>query len=67
MESDKGLGDPSHASAEVGGSKIVYLSELRKRIDDGDEPSDTPPGAAATRPYEFNFVQAVAAPEAYAA
>ncbi len=58
---------PSHASAERGDGKIVYLSELRTRIDHGDEPSDPRPGAAAARPYELSFVQAVAAPEACAA
>jgi hypothetical protein len=58
---------PSHASAERGGGKIVYLSDLRKRMDHGDEPSDPRPGAAAARPYELSFVQAVAAPEASAA
>jgi hypothetical protein len=34
---------PSHASAERGGGKIVYLSDLRKRMDHGDEPSDPGP------------------------
>jgi hypothetical protein len=58
---------PSHASAERGASKIVYLSDLRKRADHGDEPSDPPPGAAAARPYRLTFVQAVGAPEACAA
>jgi hypothetical protein len=63
----KGLVTPSVASAERGGGKIVYLSDIRKRMDHGDEPSDPRPGAAAARPYELSFVQAVAAPEAYAA
>jgi hypothetical protein len=58
---------PSHASAQHGGGKIVYLSDVRQRMDQGDEPSDPRPGAAAARPCEFNFVQAVAAPEACAA
>ncbi len=58
---------PSHTSAERGGGKVVYLSDLRKRMDHGDEPSDPRPGAAAARPYELTFVQAVAAPAAYAA
>ena len=57
----------SHPSAERGGGKIVYLSDLRKRMDHGDEPSDPRPGAAAARPCELTFVQAVAAPEACAA
>jgi hypothetical protein len=57
---------PSHASAERGGGKIVYL-DPRKRMDHGDEPSDPRPGAAAARPCELTFVQAVAAPEACAA
>jgi hypothetical protein len=58
---------PLHPSAERGGGKIVYLSDLRKRRDHGNEPSDPRPGAAAARPYELSFVQAVAAPEACAA
>lgn len=58
---------PSHVFAESGGSKIVYLSDLRKGADHGDEPSDPPPGAAAARPYRLTFVQAVGAPEASAA
>jgi hypothetical protein len=58
---------PSHASAGRGGGKIIYLSDLQKRGHHGDEPSDPRPGAAAARPYELTFVQAVAAPEAYAA
>ena len=58
---------PSPASAECGGCKIVYLSDLRKRMDRRDGPSDPRPGAAAARTYEVTFVQAVAGPEAYAA
>ena len=56
-----------HASAERGRSKIVYLPDLRTRGDNGDEPSDPPPGAAAARPYKLKFLQAVGAPEACAA
>ena len=58
---------PSHVFAESGGSKIVYLPDLRTRGDNGDEPSDPPPGAAAARPYKLKFLQAVGAPEACAA
>ena len=57
---------PLHPSAERGGGEIVYLSDLRKRVDQGDEPSDPRPGAAAARPYELSFVQAVATAEACA-
>jgi hypothetical protein len=57
---------PSHAPAGRGSGKIVYLSDLRKRMDHGNEP-DPRPGAAAARPYELSFVQAVAAREACAA
>jgi hypothetical protein len=63
----KDLVMPARASTERGGGKIVYLSELRKRMDHGDEPTHPPPAAAAARPYERTFVQAVAAPEACAA
>ena len=58
---------PSHAFAEPGGNKIVYLSDLRKVAEHGDEPSDPPPGAAAARPYKLTFVQAVGPPAACAA
>jgi len=58
---------PLHASVEHGGGKIVYLSDLRKRMDHSDKPSDPRPGAAAARPYELTFVRAVGAPEACAA
>jgi hypothetical protein len=58
---------PLHACLEQGGGKIVYLSDLRKRMDHSDEPSDPRPGAAAARPHVLSFVQAVAAPEAFAA
>jgi hypothetical protein len=63
----KDLVMPSHASTERGGGKIVYLSEVRKRMDHGDQPTDPPPATAAARPYERTFVQAVAAPEVCAA
>jgi hypothetical protein len=58
---------PPPLSAERGGCEIVYLSDLRKRMEHGDGPSDPRPGAAAARPYELTFLQAVAAPEACAA
>lgn len=63
----KDLVTPSHAPAEHGGGKIVDLSDFRRRLDHGDEPSDPRPGAAAARPHVLSFVQAVAAPQAYAA
>lgn len=55
------------AFAEPEGGNILFLSNLRKRIDHGDEPTDPPPATAAARPYEHTFVQAVAASEAGAA
>lgn len=58
---------PSHGSAESEGGNIVFLSDLRKRMDHSDEPTDPPPATAAARPYELTFVQAIAAPEACAA
>jgi hypothetical protein len=58
---------PSHASAEPDGCNIVFLSDLRKRRDHGDDPTDPPPATAAARPYELTLVQAVAAPVACAA
>lgn len=63
----KDLAMPPRAPTERGSGKIVYLSELRKRMDHGDEPTDPPPTTAAARPYKRTFVQAVAAPEVCAA
>lgn len=50
------LAMPSHATVEHAGGKIVYLSDLRKRMDRGDGPSDPRPGAVAARPYDHPHV-----------
>jgi nicotinamidase-related amidase len=50
MEATKDLVTPSHASAEHGGGKIVYLSDLRRRMDHVDEPSELMSPLAALCP-----------------
>jgi hypothetical protein len=57
----------THEAAQGRGSKVIYLSDVRKRAGHSDEPLDPPPGAAAARPYKLTFVQAVGPPEACAA
>lgn len=42
---------------------IVYLADVRRRLDPNDGSSDPPAGAGAARPYELAFLRAVAVPE----
>ncbi len=46
-------------SAERKPGNVVYLADVRVRLDHSDEPSDPPPGAAAARPCELSFLDAV--------
>jgi hypothetical protein len=41
-------------------NNVVYLADVRRRVDHNDEPSGPPPGAAAARSYELIFSRAVA-------
>ena len=39
---------------------VVYLADVRGRIDHNDEPSGPRPGASAARSFKFNFLRAAA-------
>jgi hypothetical protein len=43
---------------------VIYLADVRKRMDRNDGSSDPPTGAGAARSYALNFLRAVAAVEA---
>jgi hypothetical protein len=50
----------SHTSEGHIGGNVVYLADVRNRANHNDDPSGPPPGAAAARSYELNFLRAVA-------
>ena len=54
----------SNISVPTSSSNVIYLADVRKRFGSGDERPDPRPGAAAARPCELSFLQAIAAARA---